>query len=81
MAKPVIKWKSSSFALDRYADGVLPIVQSAADRIADECGAGYVATTAEQGRWGGGRVVVLTRDYEAMLSEAKQHNLARYGGR
>lgn len=81
MPRIPITWRSQNFALDRYAAGVLPELQAAAERIASACGPGYKATSAEQGRWGGGRVVVLTSDYTSMRAEATDHNLARFGGR
>lgn len=77
----ILKWPSKRWALDRYEDGILPVLQEAADGIARECGAGYEARPAGQGRWGGGRVIVLTGNIRARIDEAKHHNLARYGGR
>lgn len=75
-----LTWKSQAFGRDRFVAGQLPVLQAAADRIAVACGEGYEAKPAAQGRWGGGRVAVVTRTARAKRAEAKHHNLARYAG-
>lgn len=79
MAKRIdVKWRSGKYGLDRYVNGQLAPLGAAAEKIAAECGDGYEVRGLGQGRFGGGRVTVVTVTAEAQAREAKHHNLARY---
>lgn len=80
MARIKIKWASGRYGLDRYVSGQLPVLEAAAEKIAAECGDGYEVRSVKQSGGGGGRASVVTVSAEAMVAEAKSHNLARYAG-
>ncbi|MCL2470660.1 MAG: hypothetical protein FWF25_02815 [Propionibacteriaceae bacterium] len=81
MADNKLVWRSGVFKEIRSLPTVKAAVNEAAQKVAAKCGTGYEVKAAQiTGGRGRARAEVVTRTYQAMRREARDHTLLKAGG-